>query len=190
VDEQPVTQVELGKILGMSQSAVSQHIAKGNIPQSCFVIVRENGKKYKKILPSCAKQALSQIIGKPRSKGPAAPKITPVKESKRPAGFVPRAEAEEKIANLKAALLQIEVQKERGELKLAEDIKKEWIAMVTAIKNTLVGLPNRISALVAVSSDQRECRKIIESEVRHALTSLADGVGEPCPHCGRELKVF
>lgn len=69
-------------------------------------------------------------------------------------------------------------------------ISKIWIGMVTAIKNTLMGLPDRISALVAASSDQRECRRLIMTEVRHALTSLANGQGEPCPNCGKTLGAF
>ena len=62
--------------------------------------------------------------------------------------------------------------------------------MVVAIKNSLIGLPDRLSALVAASTDQRECRRLIKEEIGHTLNALADGLGEPCPFCGEALKPF
>jgi len=174
---------DLARELGISKPRVSQLKSRGRL-DGAIVGKYLDLDVAKRILGDTAQRQAGTKIPE------AEPEIRAERKVAKVSGQLSRPEAEALIANLRAALLQIEVQKERGELVMAADVKKDWINMVVGIKNALIGLPDRLSALVAASSDQRECRRLLKTEIGHALNALGDGVGEPCPFCGEALKPF
>jgi phage terminase Nu1 subunit (DNA packaging protein) len=97
-----------------------------------------------------------------------------------------KAEAERLMLNLKAELLQVEVDRERGKFVEAEKVKRDWIRIAQAVKTTLYGIPFRLSAIVATMDNESEIRKMIKQEVNRALTEISEG-NSACPHCNGQL---
>ena len=186
--ETPLSQQELAPVLGISQPAISKYYRDGKIPESCIVKVMERGKMRVKFIPSLTRAALADAIGRPKPKGGNHKKTIEAMVEKQAdeqvdgKGLMPRSYAEKLIANLKAQLMTFEVQKASGEILYAKDIKQAEHKMCAAIKNTLLGIPDRIAALCAATSDPKEVKKLLREELRQVLTNLADGVGDPCPH--------
>jgi terminase small subunit / prophage DNA-packing protein len=97
-----------------------------------------------------------------------------------------KAEAERLMLNLKAELLQVEVDREKGKLVPLEEVKADWIRIAQAVKTTLYGIPFRLAAIIATVDNENEIRKMIKSEVNRALTEISEG-NSLCPGCGCKL---
>lgn len=69
--------------------------------------------------------------------------------------------------------LRTENRVRRGELLERAQVKNEWSKLLTAFKNKMLYLPGKLARKVAPLSDDRECRVIIEKEVREALEALS-----------------
>jgi phage terminase Nu1 subunit (DNA packaging protein) len=97
-----------------------------------------------------------------------------------------KAEAERLMLNLKAELLQVQVDAEKGKLVEVEKVKRDWGEVATASKAMLLNIPYRLSAIVATMTDEREIRNALKTEIRSQLFAFADGKCE-CKHCGGSL---
>lgn len=54
------------------------------------------------------------------------------------------------------------------------EVEAEWSAIVSAARNRLLLLPDKVAPRVAAISDVLECRAIVEYEIREALTTLSE----------------
>lgn len=185
------TASELAKELGITAARISQLKKKGRIQRALHGDLIDLD--YAKVLLSESTQLQQNSKIKPAGVESETPEVRAARnihEKTSGKGLMEKPMAERLIANLKAQLMTFEVQRESGELLLATEVKAAESKMCAAIKNTLIGIPDRISALCAATSDPKEVKKLLREELRQVLTNLADGIGEPCPHCGTELKIF
>jgi terminase small subunit / prophage DNA-packing protein len=97
-----------------------------------------------------------------------------------------KAEAERLMLNLKAELLQVEVDKEKGKLVPLEEIKRDWGRIAQAVKTGLYGIPYRLAAILATVDNESEIRKMIKQEVNRSLDEISAG-NSACPGCGCKL---
>jgi phage terminase Nu1 subunit (DNA packaging protein) len=95
-------------------------------------------------------------------------------------------EAERLMLNLKAELLQVEVDREKGKFVEVEKVKKEWVEVATAAKAMLQNIPYRLAAIVATLDNETEIRNTLKTEIRNILNLFAEGKNE-CRHCGGQL---
>lgn len=73
-----------------------------------------------------------------------------------------------------AQLAQLEYQRRSGELVLLSDVEKEWSSVMSTIRNRMLLLPAKLSPKLAALTDPRECHEVIDSEIRAALSQLAE----------------
>jgi phage terminase Nu1 subunit (DNA packaging protein) len=97
-----------------------------------------------------------------------------------------KAEAERLMLNLKAELLQVEVDREKGKFVEVEKVKRDWIDVATAAKAMLQNIPYRLSAIISTMTDEREIRNTLKTEIRNILNLFAEGENR-CRHCGGQL---
>jgi phage terminase Nu1 subunit (DNA packaging protein) len=95
-------------------------------------------------------------------------------------------EAERLMLNLKAELLQCEVDREKGKFVEVEEVRADWIRIAQGVKAKLYSIPFRLSALLAGESEEFEIRKMIKQEVNRALDEISQGKNT-CPGCGCKL---
>ena len=63
----------------------------------------------------------------------------------------------------------------RGELLSAEEVKAEWINVVSAARAALLSLPSRCARQLVGVQDEKEINGILYDQVEQVLTDLADG---------------
>ncbi len=85
---------------------------------------------------------------------------------------------EEKAAHERAKrqLAELKVKEAEGRLIPIDVIKKADFATIRRWRDQLLGLPDRIAAQVAATTNEREAYAIVETEVRAVLHEMADGV--------------
>lgn len=81
-------------------------------------------------------------------------------------------EAQKKHEWLKVEKEELELRRRRGELLERSEAKDSWGKLLRTFTNRMLYIPGRISRRLALSSNERECRKIIEGEIKQALTAL------------------
>lgn len=62
----------------------------------------------------------------------------------------------------------------RGELIERSDVKAEWTQAANAFRNQLLLVPDKLAPKVAVCSDVRECRALVEEEMRRVLMIFSE----------------
>ncbi len=67
---------------------------------------------------------------------------------------------------------QLELKKREGQLLERDDVRRTWAAGLTAFKNRLLLIPDRLAPKVAALGGVLECREAIYSEVVELLQSL------------------
>ena len=71
-------------------------------------------------------------------------------------------------------LLEMKRDKEAGLLVLASDVQAEWEALLTRLRVSLLGFPDRLVPLLAECADDRERLVVARREMRATLRSLVD----------------
>lgn len=74
---------------------------------------------------------------------------------------------------LRAQMMEIDLAEKRGELVSAEDIRRALADKLTATRDELLTIPERVAGKVASSKDPVECAAVIEQAIRLALRHLA-----------------
>lgn len=70
---------------------------------------------------------------------------------------------------------RLEALQGRGELVTAEDVKREAFALGRALRDQLMGIPDRVASMVAATNDARQVHHLLTEEIRVALRGLSDG---------------
>jgi hypothetical protein len=83
-----------------------------------------------------------------------------------------RARAAKEIALAKRE--QLELRRREEELLERREVEQLWTNMLTAFKNRLLLVPDKLAPKVAVCSDVLECRAIIEREIRNMLLVFSE----------------
>ena len=63
----------------------------------------------------------------------------------------------------------------RGELVPVSEVRKEAFALARAVRDALLGLPDRLAPMLAATQDAAQCHRLLAEELRVALRGLSDG---------------
>lgn len=81
----------------------------------------------------------------------------------------------------KAKLCRLEFERESGLLVYASDVKDEAFKCARLVRDSLLNIPGRLSALLAAEKDVHKINSMLDKEIRQVLESLAkDLEGEKC----------
>lgn len=83
-------------------------------------------------------------------------------------------EARAERERAQAALAQLDLAKQLGQVVLAETVAKGAAAAARATRDALLSIPDRVAALVAAETDPARVHAILSNELRQALHGLAD----------------
>ena len=83
-----------------------------------------------------------------------------------------RARAAKEIAIAKER--QLDLRRRQGELLEAAEVESVWTQALTAFKNRLLSLPDKLAPKMAACSNVLECRAMIDREVRKVLLALSE----------------
>jgi hypothetical protein len=86
-----------------------------------------------------------------------------------------KARAEREVSH--AALKKLDLKTRLGELVERTDVEKAASDTARRLRESLLGIPDRIAAQVAAEPDQRVVHDMITSEIETTLEALADGIG-------------
>lgn len=84
-----------------------------------------------------------------------------------------QAQTQERAYNAKLA--ELEYRKAVGELVRADDVKSAFAKKMALLRDSLLSIPARVSAVVAAESDASKCHEILTSELTASLESIAAG---------------
>lgn len=158
---------------GCSPSAVSRAIQDGRISKA----VRRDSRGFPKIDPTVADREWASNTDPARGLAQAPKKgkekaKEPGKEAGAeayPAFEDSRAKREAYAANMK----ELEYKKAAGELVRVKSAEKEYFRLVRITRDTLLNIPNRISAELAAISDPHVLQMRLTDEITEALYELA-----------------
>ena len=74
-----------------------------------------------------------------------------------------------------AKLAQLQYQRETEELLPARQVRDEAFALARAVRDALLGLPDRLAPMLAATQDAAQCHRLLAEEIRVALRGLSDG---------------
>jgi phage terminase Nu1 subunit (DNA packaging protein) len=156
-----VTQSEVGRVLGITQSAVSQHVKAGKLS------TLPDGSMD----PETAAREYAE-------------RTNPVKPKGRKTGPKPAGEAEgtmyrsqERLAAAKAEQAELELAQLRGDMLRADEVKAAAFVAARTARDQLLSIPQRLAPVVASLTDPRDCQRAIEAEVRRVCLALSGGTG-------------
>jgi len=84
-------------------------------------------------------------------------------------------EARKNKAIAESELLQLNLEKERGNLLDRDLVDKQWANLVLSCKNKLVAIPNKLAPILAVENGIDVCKNILNVQIAEALNELAKG---------------
>lgn len=179
-----VRKSDFAKARGVTAAAVSQAIKSGRIRAA---VVTRNGREWidheKAMLlwdkntqqqPPSTKERAAKVSG-PAQERPTAKQLQAFIEGL-PEDQIPdlndsRARREHYLAE-KARL---EALQGRGELLPADQVKAQAFALARAVRDGMLGIPDRLAPVLAATMDSRQVHQLLSDEIRVALRSLADG---------------
>jgi len=83
-------------------------------------------------------------------------------------------EARTRKINAEAEISELELDKIKGALVLAEDVAKAWMDVLGALKGKLLSIPTKAAPIVAAESDAAMCQSILEDTINEALQELSN----------------
>jgi len=84
------------------------------------------------------------------------------------------AEAKRARAVYQAERERLAVMREKGELVMTADVKKEAARLARQVRDLLLIIPTRNAARLCVMQSQEEIRTLLQTEIEQALRGLAD----------------
>lgn len=88
-------------------------------------------------------------------------------------------EARVRKTNADAALAELQLQRERGEVVDIEEVSRTVGEEYAAVRAKLLAIPTKLAPRIALEDSEAACRDLIEREITEALNELiADGAAE------------
>jgi hypothetical protein len=84
-------------------------------------------------------------------------------------------EARKNKAIAEAELLELNLEKEKGNVLDRDLVDKQWANLVLSCKNRLEAIPNKLAPILAVESGIDVCKNILNNQIAEALNELAKG---------------
>ena len=85
-----------------------------------------------------------------------------------------RYDSEARKTHYQAELAKLQTLKERGELVPAAEVKARWFEHGRAIRDNLLGIPDRVAPQLAAITDTRAAHQLLTAEITAALRTLAN----------------
>jgi len=79
---------------------------------------------------------------------------------------------------LTAKILQLDYEEKTGKLVNADEVKVTWFNLARTIRDTLLNIPERISAELAAETDEFKVHKTLQNEIYKVLEVLSHGEKE------------
>ena len=73
-----------------------------------------------------------------------------------------------------ADLAEMKLAEQRGELVRAPDVRAAWARRTAGLREALLQIPARLSAVVAAESDQARCHDVLQAELHAVLSQLVE----------------
>lgn len=153
---------------GVSKARVSQWIAEGKIS------VEKIGRGYE-IDPEVADLQLGDNLNETLRRGDGRAGSKSEVGAEAVGSGQTLAEAQRLKMVYQAERARLGVLKERGELVVAADVKKEVTALMRTVRDSMLSIPDRVSSQLAAMHDSYEVHQLLDGEIRTALRMLADG---------------
>ncbi len=83
-------------------------------------------------------------------------------------------EARTREKQLRVEILELDLQLKRGEMVLTKDVEFVAFNAARAIRDRMLNIPDRISAIVAAESNEIKVRDIINEQFENELSSITD----------------
>jgi hypothetical protein len=171
-----VSQAEYARQRGVSRQYVGQMVAKG--------VIRLTGRKVEM---DQADTALAAFREPARLERRAEPQIKPAPVSKpaatsvqepitlRQGGDLPTLLLKTRIKSEveRAKLLEIKAKVETGRYVDADDVKATAFNKARVVRDGLLNIPDRLSAVLAAESDPAKVHELLAAEIRNALEELS-----------------
>ena len=74
-----------------------------------------------------------------------------------------------------AELMELNLEKEKGNLLDRDLVDKQWASLVLSCKNKLEAIPNKLAPILAVENGIDVCKNILTNDIAEALSELAKG---------------
>lgn len=179
-DEKPLSVRAFAKEVGVSYTAIQKAIANGRL-REC---VTYDSKNRPKILLAKGREEWGEVhkgkLGVEVGPGGAASDGNEEQED--------RADAlKEKIGtsyaksravreNYQANIAKLTYEEKAGKLVKVDDVSREAFEIARTVRNSVLNIPNRLSALLANESDPNRVFEILTKELNHALEDLSDAI--------------
>ena len=153
------------KLKGFSPEYCRRLIAKGIIPKSCC---KKFGKRWQ-VNPKCADKALDENLSQINRKKSKQKKVV------QKAGFesLSFSQARAKKEKYLAALRKLEYEEKSGKLISADEVEREYFNIARTVRDSLLNIPGRVSAILAAESDEVKVNEILNEEITQALEVLS-----------------
>lgn len=182
-----ITKSELARRLGVSPSAVGKAIRHGRIADA--VVTMPDGRDLldeEKAVELWRKNTLQQPppASGGASRQPAAVAHVPAQVSTKQLRAYIKALPEDEIPELnesrarekhyQAERAKLDALRGRGELVSTDDVRKEAAKLARQVRDRMLIIPARSSAMLATMQNQEEVRQLLQEEIEMALKGLAD----------------
>ena len=78
-----------------------------------------------------------------------------------------------RLLKAQADLAEIEKQKQEGELIAKEEVKKNWLSILSVIKSKLLSMPNKVAPVVMTYKNVNEVKLILKDKIYDTLHEIA-----------------
>jgi phage terminase Nu1 subunit (DNA packaging protein) len=78
-----------------------------------------------------------------------------------------------RLLKAQADLAEIEKQKQEGELIAKQEVKKNWLSILSVIKSKLLSMPNKVAPVVMTYKNVNEVKLILKDKIYDTLHEIA-----------------
>jgi hypothetical protein len=161
-----VSQAEYARQRGVSRQYVGQMVAKG--------IIRLTGRKVDMDQADTALAAFREPA-RPERRAETPTAVPDIPALPRPSGDLPTLLLKTRIKSEveRARLLEIRAKVETGKYVDADDVKATAFNKARVVRDGLLNIPDRLSAVLAAESDPAKVHELLAAEIRNALEDLS-----------------
>ena len=161
-----VSQAEYARQRGVSRQYVGQMVAKS--------VIRLTGRKVDTDQADAALAAVREPV-RPERRGEALAAAPDVPALPRSGSDLPTLLLKTRIKSEveRAKLLEIKAKVETGRYVDADDVKATAFNKARVVRDGLLNIPDRLSAVLAAESDPAKVHELLAAEIRNALEELS-----------------
>jgi len=78
-----------------------------------------------------------------------------------------------RLLKAQADLAEIEKQKQEGELIAKQEVKKNWLSILSVLKSKLLSMPNKVAPVVMTYKNVNEVKLILKDKIYETLHEIA-----------------